>query len=350
MFKKQTSNKYVADDTSPLPTGTLRKLRVSDIKRSQLNPRMLFDEDPFQDLLSSIRVHGVLVPITVFPLIGQDKFSILDGERRYRCCVILEKEGLDIEIPANIVEAPTKVAGLLYMFSIHNLREQWELMPTALSLKVIIDELDETDTQKLSSLTGLSSPQIERCKILLEFPEEFQNLSLEPDPQKRIPANFWIEANPVINLTLALLPDLQVSLGRDGVIRKLVEKYQKHNIKSVIHFRRIMEAYESSVNTEQLDEFTRTLKEYILNPDLETRAMFDSFSGDMKRIQNIIKTCDDFIIKLDKAKLNYTTEKEDLTKALEKVKIYIDDLLQKLAGGDAPNVVDNEDSENDKGN
>ena len=185
---------------SVVPQGLLRKLRVAEIKPSATNPRHLFDRAPLNELKENIRQHGVLVPITVYELKGQKKYAILDGERRFRCCVELQDEGLDITIPANIVEPPDLIAGILYMFSIHNFRESWELMPTALSLKVVMDILEEKDTRKLSKLTGLSEPQIERCKILLSFPKKFQNLSLDPDPSTRIPSNFWIEASPVLDL------------------------------------------------------------------------------------------------------------------------------------------------------
>src|SRR2546422_5692341 len=124
------------DKPSPprvVPTGLLKQLKVSQLAPSRNNPRQLFDDETMKDLLENIRQHGVLVPITVHEIKGKkDKYAILDGERRYRCCRQLEKEGIDIKLPANIVDPPTKVAGLLYMFSIHNLREQWELMPTAL--------------------------------------------------------------------------------------------------------------------------------------------------------------------------------------------------------------------------
>ena len=152
-----------------VPAGVLKRLLVKDIKPSQNNPRHLFDPEPLNELKESIRQHGVLVPITVFQIRGQEKYAILDGERRYRCCFELEEEGKDIDIPANVVFPPTKIAGLLYMFSIHNFREQWELMPTAISLQTVIDELKEDDNKKLSKLTGLSETQIERCKILLSF-------------------------------------------------------------------------------------------------------------------------------------------------------------------------------------
>lgn len=121
-----------------VPRGVLQDLLPEQIVPSKNNPRLLFDPEPLNDLRNNIRQHGVLVPITVYPLKGQEKYGILDGERRHKCCVDLQAEGLSLTIPANIVEPPTKIAGLLYMFSIHNFREQWELMPTALSLQTVM--------------------------------------------------------------------------------------------------------------------------------------------------------------------------------------------------------------------
>ena len=76
-----------------------------------------------------------------------------------------------MRLPANVVDPPTRVAGLLYMFSIHNIREAWELMPTALGLQEVMKELGQADNKKLAKLTGLSEPQIERCRTLLAFPD-----------------------------------------------------------------------------------------------------------------------------------------------------------------------------------
>lgn len=310
-------------------------LGLDEIKPSTNNPRKLFDQDPLESLFNSIKEHGVLVPITVYKIRGQDKFSILDGERRYRCCLKLKNFDENVLIPANVVDPPNKVAGMLYMFSIHNLREQWELMPTALSLKIVIDDLDENDTIKLSRLTGLSQPQIERCKILLDYAEEFQNLSLEPDTQKRIPANFWIELFPVLELCEQYLNDLYTNMGRDGIIWLFVKKYQNKSIKSVIHFRRIMEAFELALNDKK-DELINRLELFITSPDLEIRDAFDEFVVDNKRIQNAVKACNDFVIRLERSQLNHALEKKDLISALEEVQIYIETLLEKLAGEDAP--------------
>ncbi len=332
-----------------VPQGNLVKLKVSDIKPSTNNPRLLFDRMPLNDLKDNIRQHGVLVPITVFELIGQKKYSILDGERRYRCCLELEEEGLNLTIPANIVSPPDKIAGILYMFSIHNFREQWELMPTALSLKIVTEALGEQDTKRLSKLTGLSEPQIDRCKILLTFPEKFQNLSLDSDPKIRIPSNFWIEAFPVLTLCEEKLPDLYQKLGRDGITEKFVEKYRTKRIKSVIHFRRIIEAFEINSNDEQQqNRILKTLENYIINVQLETRKAFDEFVVDNRRIQGAIAACEEFVTQLKRSNLEHIIEKEALIGALENVMDYIELLLQKLEGSDQPDINNRSDEDIDE--
>lgn len=328
-----------------VPTGRLRHLTTAEVIPSSNNPRHLFDPDQLLELKKNIAEHGVLVPITVYQAKGGDKFSILDGERRYRCVVELEREGRGgkdgkpLTLPANVVEPPSKIAGLLYMFSIHNYREGWELMPTALSLKIVMEDLDTTDNKALGKLTGLSDAQIERCKKLLKFPEKFQELSLDPNPKTRIPSNFWIEALPVLDLALETSEPLK-KLGRDRATEKLVDKYRDKKIKSVIHFRRIMESYELSED----DPTTRTkvlrrVEEFFLNRKLETREAFDEFVVEKKRVQSALASCEEFLSQLQKFKLTYTTnddERRVLRKALREVRDYCKALERALEGSDDP--------------
>ena len=330
-----------------VPSGQLRVLRVDEIKPSTNNPRLLFDPPQLLELKKNIAEHGVLVPITVFQPRGQKLFSILDGERRYRCVVDLTnehhvgKDGKPISIPANVVEPPSMIAGMLYMFSIHNFRADWELMPTALSLKIVMEELGVTDNAALNKLTGLSERQIERCKSLLEFPERFQKLSLDPDPKTRIPSNFWIEALPVINLAVDKGENVR-ALGRDGATDKLVAKYRDNKIKSVIHFRRIMESYDlAEDNALQKAKVIRRIEQFFLNPVLETRAAFDEFVVEKKRVQTAIGACESFIAQLKKFKLTYTSdedERKSLGEALRQVREYCNSLEQALVGSDDPEV------------
>ncbi len=332
-----------------VPSGRLQFLFPADIKPSTHNPRRLFDPVDLLELKTNIAEHGVLVPLTVFQTKGQKTFSILDGERRFRCVADLTKEGhvgkdgKPLRLPANIVEPPSKVAGLLYMFSIHNIREAWELMPTALGLSAVMEELGQKDNRILSKLTGLSEPQIERCKTLLTFPEKYQNMSLDPDPTKRIPSNFWIEAKPVLDLALLKLPVIK-KLGFELATDKLVEKYRAKKIRSVIHFRRVMESYDLNENDPAtLPSVMRRIEEFFLNPKLETRDAFDQFIADKKRIQGALSLCNEFIEKLQAFKLRHMAddgERANLRSALKQVQEYCLSLEEALKGSDDPDSLE----------
>jgi ParB family chromosome partitioning protein len=328
-----------------VPTGRLLFLSPDELRPNPANPRLLFDEQPLLDLKENIRTHGVLVPITVYPVPAQpDKYAILDGERRYRCCRELQDEGHGVRIPANVVEPPSTVAGMLWMFNIHNYRQPWELMPTALSLGFLVEQLGETDERKLASLTGLDEKQVQRCLTLLAYPERYQKLSLDADPTTRIPSNFWIELDPVLNLCEKHLPDLVGRLGRDGIIDRLVDKYRRKKVTSVIHFRRILEAYEvaESMRTRVLAR----LVEFIEEPTLETRAAFDEFIAESRRVQTALSACSAFLDQIAKAKLdNIVDERDALIVALRQVRLVTDELLDRLRQTEEPPPDHAEDNE-----
>ena len=325
---------------SVIPTGQLVHLGVADFRASPENPRTLFDAKPLADLKASIQEHGVLVPLTVYKLPGQKRYGIVDGERRYRCCTELSDEGRNIQIPANIVSAPEPMASLIYMFNIHQFRQQWELMPTAKALQSVIDGLGTDDTGALTELTGLGERQVERCKLLLSFSEKHQELSLEPDPKLRIPSNFWVELFPVLDLTNRLLPDLVADEGRDGIADRLVDKYRKKRIRSVIHFRRIMEAYdaqEEQEDKEGIEAVGDRLREYILDPKIETRAAFDGFIVDRRSRQRAAQAVDKFMSELRRARIDHVIEGRDaLIAKLTEVLKFVETLLAKLEGQDPP--------------
>lgn len=320
---------------SVVPTGELLTLRPGQLRPNRVNPRRLFDPKPMADLKANIRLHGVLVPITVFQAPGSKKFDILDGARRHRCCQELADEGIDVLIPANVVQPPDQLASVLYMFSIHNFREQWELMPTALSLKWVIDKLGDTDNEILANVTGLSEPQVERCKKLLDVPESLQQLSLDPDPKTRIPSNFWIEAHPVVTLVAETLPARFDELRVEGVLRRFVAKYRAGKIKSVIHFRRIVEAFE--INEAQTARLVKTLEQFLDDETLETRQAFDDFVVDSRRAQGAERACEIFQNQLMRARLEHVVDdRERVMAALRNVQQFVASLLTRLEGDDPP--------------
>src|SRR5437016_12245351 len=158
------------------PTFSPEKIGVDTVPTDRLqpnphNPRMLFDKQPMATLRESIKKVGILVPLTVYKGKSQEKYTILDGQRRWMCAKDL---GLK-SVPANRVAEPDIVQNIVTMFQIHKLREDWEVMPTALKLEVLMDKLEEQSERKLADLTGLDPAVVARCKKLLSYTTKYQD-------------------------------------------------------------------------------------------------------------------------------------------------------------------------------
>ena len=321
-------------------TGTYRQFSYRELKPNPQNPRRLFDEKPLQVLRDSIRANGILVPITVYLEERNNQYCILDGERRWRCAELIENDADDpqkVKIPANIVAPPTPVANILWMFNIHNLREQWDLMPTALSLNVLIKELGETSDRKLSELTKLSVPNVKRCRILLSYRRKYQERMLAVDRSKRIRANFFIELHPVLDLYMELPTQIRCQKTRDQLIQHFLSLYEKGTIASVIHFRRILEAHDYIEENGRVDEakesaFLDAAQRLVQTHKHTIRQLFDPLTAEGRSADRADKACQDFLATMRKIKVAHVSKRSELRKRLNAVRKYVAELLVKLEG------------------
>lgn len=250
-------------------TGTLapqqvdvKKVRRVDLLPNPHNPRMLFDREPLLVLRQSIEKVGILVPLTVYWGVKEKKYIILDGQRRWMAASELKLR----EVPINVVAEPNLVQNIVTMFQIHKLREDWELMPTALKLDVLMKELQERNDNKLATLTGLDAAVVTRCKKLLSYSRKFQDTMLDPDPDKRIRADFFIELYAIRN-------DRFVgSLGwfkKDQFTQQMLSRYKsRKGIKAVTDFRTMKQYLSNALRAGKDTEIGKRLKEFAANDSL----------------------------------------------------------------------------------
>ena len=146
----------------------------------------------------------------------------------------------------------------------------------------------------------------------------------------------------MIDLALERLPVIN-RLGFETATDKLVEKYRAKKIKSVIHFRKVMESYDLNENDPAtLALVLRRIEEFFLNPAIETRNAFESFIADKKRLQGALALCNDFIEKLQGFKLRHIAdddERANLRSALKQVQKYCRSLEEDLRGTDDPDTL-----------
>lgn len=92
-------------------------LPVAKISANPDQPRKEFEEGPLQELANSIKVHGIIQPMTVRHM-GDGTYQIISGERRFRAS---QRAGLK-EVPAFIRTANDQT--LLEMALIENIQRQ----------------------------------------------------------------------------------------------------------------------------------------------------------------------------------------------------------------------------------
>ncbi len=120
----------------------LQEINPDSIRQNPDNPRLIFQEEEMNELLESIREVGIKVPVSVYS--DGHKFTLLDGERRWRCA---KKLNLKV-VPAIVQPKPTRLENLLMMFNIHNVRVDWDLMPMALKLGEVREMLEKEGKDK----------------------------------------------------------------------------------------------------------------------------------------------------------------------------------------------------------
>lgn len=81
--------------------GNITKIPLTKIERNPDQPRKKFDQQSLEELAESIRLHGVITPITVRRAEKQGYYQIIAGERRWRAARLA---GLK-EIPVMLLEA-----------------------------------------------------------------------------------------------------------------------------------------------------------------------------------------------------------------------------------------------------
>ena len=206
----------------------LLHIPVDEVSPNPENPRLIFDQEKLDMLAESISEVGILVPLIVFRE-DEGRYFLLDGERRLLCARRLNMK----EVPANIIAKPSKIENILRMFNIHNVREEWELMPTALKMGQLMEELNITNERRLSELTSLNVGTIRRCKILLSLSGKYQKALL----QGEFKPDFFIEMESVLRRIEDNFPELHAKYGRDGLVDLFVDMLKRGKITAVTDFR-----------------------------------------------------------------------------------------------------------------
>lgn len=149
------------------PVASPTEIPLDQISANPYQPRKNFDDEKFQDLVKSVRVHGVLQPVVVRSK-GEGAYELVAGERRFRAAMAA---GLK-HIPAVIRELTNEQS--LEVALIENLqREDISPLEAAIAYKRLMDEFGLTQDE-VAFRVGKSRSAVANTLRLFNLPQQLR--------------------------------------------------------------------------------------------------------------------------------------------------------------------------------
>ena len=160
----------VGDETSVADSGRKpRRAPIENLQPNPRNPRRLFTDDELNELAASIRERGIIQPIVVRALKG-DNSEIIAGERRWRAA---QRAGLH-DVPIAVVEA-NDAQSLEYAIIENVQRADLNPIEEATGYLALMDDFNRTQ-EEVAQIVGKSRPHIANTIRLLKLSEPVKQL------------------------------------------------------------------------------------------------------------------------------------------------------------------------------
>lgn len=157
----------ISSGTTASPSGGTLEISIEHIEVNPFQPRSHFDQEALQELAESIKVHGIIQPITVRRL-TRDQYQLISGERRFQASKLA---GLKT-IPAYVRSADDQQ--MLEMALIENIqRENLNAIEIALSYQRLISECS-LKQEELGDRVGKNRATVTNYLRLLKLPPDVQ--------------------------------------------------------------------------------------------------------------------------------------------------------------------------------
>jgi ParB family chromosome partitioning protein len=153
--------------TRPVVASGMTEIPIDEIEVNPFQPRSHFDQETLSELAESIRVHGIIQPITVRKL-SSNQYQLISGERRFQSSKLA---GLNT-IPAYVRAANDQQ--MLEMALIENIqRENLNAIEIALSYQRLLSECN-LKQEELGERVGKNRTTVTNYLRLLKLPPDIQ--------------------------------------------------------------------------------------------------------------------------------------------------------------------------------
>lgn len=153
------------------------EIPIENIVPNPYQPRKVFSQSALEELSNSIKVYGILQPITV--RVKDDKYELIAGERRFRAAKLAQLKS----VPAIINNMSDESSAVLAL--LENLqREDLNFIEEAMGYENLIKEHEFTQ-QQLAEKLGKNQSTIANKLRILRLPNEIKIKLVENDLTER---------------------------------------------------------------------------------------------------------------------------------------------------------------------
>ncbi len=158
-------------ESSEINTSTILDISIDNIEPNKNQPRHNFFEDSLFELSESIKQFGIIQPITVRKIDGEERYEIIAGERRFRAARMAGLTTVPAIVNTNIDDNSSLAMALIE--NVH--RENLSPVEQAMTFKQLLEEFKLTHDE-LSKQVGKSRALITNTLRILNLPLSIQKL------------------------------------------------------------------------------------------------------------------------------------------------------------------------------
>jgi ParB family chromosome partitioning protein len=149
------------------------ELNVEDIKNNPMQPRIHIDKQELKDLARSIKLHGLIQPITVIK-VGEDQYILKAGQRRWLAHKELGLNKIKAIVQEETILPKKESDKALFEIAVmeNTQRENLNPLELALSLRQAIDKKLYKNMDELSQALGKSKSYVSKVLKVLTLEDE----------------------------------------------------------------------------------------------------------------------------------------------------------------------------------
>ena len=257
----------------------MEQINIKWIVPDPTQPRQSFDPKSMELLEKSIKDKGILVPLMVEKT-ADNKFLVVDGERRYRAAT---KLGIKT-VPVEITQPMTTTERMIMRFHLQDQHASWTPFDRARAVVFFKDQGNLTNYET-AELLGMTVQTVENWVGILKLSKRSQDLAIN----KRLPFSYLNRLAKVVNKYEQI-----TDMPTEEIEKKLIKKLDNHEIANIKEFQFVANLLIKEEKSATMMKFLNTgmnVKVLLGVSDKGGNVKLDNLSYQAQSMINNLKLC-----------------------------------------------------------